>query len=136
MSYIYIYIYIYDISRLRVNKYYYYYNSTPVWATTGPVTGLLYLYWEVFEFVATCSPFSLSYFRVKKRYANQYSINSNIHLYVVIQYVGVVQSPELTCKASLPYISRANLRLSINLCVSTIISSREGEITHHAAVHD
>jgi hypothetical protein len=52
------------------------------------------------------------------------------------QWVGVVQSPGVSCKASLRYISRANLRLSINLCVSTTISSRGGEISHHVPVHD
>jgi hypothetical protein len=53
-----------------------------------------------------------------------------------MQWVGVVQSPRLTCKASLRYVSRANLRLSISLCVSSTISSWGGEITHHATVHD
>lgn len=42
------------------------------------------------------------------------------HFYSCEQGLGVVQSPWLSCKASLCYISRANLRLSINLCVSTI----------------
>jgi hypothetical protein len=69
------------------------------------------------------------------RYAKSHETENALHqstLFLVhMQWVGVVQSPRLTC-----YVSRANLRLSISLSVSCTLSIWGGEITHHATVHD